>query len=490
MGPAREDAVTALAERVRRDLDILAYPNVDWVQPAIHRSGLHVHDVVVVGAGQSGLAVALGLRRDGVTNVLVLDRATEGREGPWETFARMDKLRTPRFLVGLEQGIPSLCLRSWYEARYGEDAWLALDRLPRIEWMAYLRWYRGSLGLPVRNETALETVEPDGDVLALRVRSPSGPETLLARRLVLATGYDGGGEWRIPAHIREALPPEVCRHSNTVIDFGRVRGKRVGVLGHGASAFDASLAALRNGAASVDLCFRRAGLPGVNPHRWIEFAGFLKHFPDLDDAVRWRVNHHFDKVDQPPARHSFDAAHAFANFRVHPGAPWTRVAWEDGEVKVETPSGRLAFDEVVCATGSAIDLGHRPELRPFAGEIARWADRYVPPPEEAHPTLEQYPYLGAHYELQPRTAGQASFLERIYAFNFSAIVSMGPHSTSISGHKYSIPRIVAGITRSLFREQAGWLVPALEAYDEVELELPVRDCAPSVALFESPHAAE
>lgn len=479
-------SVEDLSERVRRDQEILAYPNVDWVQPLPHRSGGHVYDVVIVGGGQSGMGVAFGLRRDGVTNVLVIDRAPEGYEGPWETYARMDKLRTPRFLVGLEQGLPNLCLRRWYEARYGEEAWLALDRLPRQEWMAYLRWYRRTLDLPVRNDTALEAIEPDGPHFALRVRGPAGAEVLLARRVVLATGYDGGGEWRIPAHIRDALPQFACRHSNTPIDFAPMRGKRIGVLGHGASAFDASLAALRNGAASVDLCFRRPALPGVNPHRWIEFAGFLKHFPDLDDAVRWGVNHRFEEVDQPPARHSFDAAHAFPNFRVHPGTPWTTAAWEDGEVRIDTPGGQFAFDMVVCATGSALDLAHRPELRPFAGDIARWADRYDPPPEEAHPILAQYPYLGRHYEFQPRS-GDASFLKRIHAFNFSAIVSMGPHSTSVSGHKYSIPRIVSGITRSLFREQSAWLIPALKAYDEVELELPVRDGAPPVSLFDTPH---
>ncbi|MGQ9369283.1 NAD(P)-binding domain-containing protein [Azospirillum sp. ST 5-10] len=479
-----EERLEALAQRVRRDLEILAYPNVDWVQPVTHSSGARVHDVAVVGGGQSGLGVALGLKRDGVTDVVVIDRNPAGFEGPWETFARMDKLRTPRFLVGLDQGLPNLCLRTWYEACHGEEAWLALDRLPRPEWMAYLRWYRQTLGIAVRNETVLEAIEPDGPVLALRLGTPAGPEVLLARRVVLATGYDGGGEWRVPAEIRAALPDPVCRHSNGPIDFAPMRGKRVGVLGHGASAFDAALAALRHGAASVDLCFRRPALPGVNPHRWIEFAGFLKHFPDLDDAVRWSVNHHFDAVDQPPARHSFDAAHAFDAFRVHPGAPWSRVAWVDGEVRVETPAGRFAFDTVVCATGSAIDLAHRPELRPFAGAIALWEDRYVPPPEEAHPTLGRYPYLGRHYELQPRRPGEADFLQRIYAFNFAAIVSMGPHSTSISGHKYSIPRVVAGVTRSLFREQSDWLVPALRAYDEVELELPVRDSAPPVSLFD------
>jgi hypothetical protein len=40
--------------------------------------------------------------------VLLLDRNPAGHEGPWETFARMAVLRTPKTLVGSELGVPSL----------------------------------------------------------------------------------------------------------------------------------------------------------------------------------------------------------------------------------------------------------------------------------------------------------------------------------------------------------------------------------------------
>ncbi len=484
-----DDRLDALAARVREDLATMAYPNVDWVQPIHHRSGQPVLDVVVVGGGQSGLCTAFNLRCDGVVRVLVIDANPAGYEGLWGRFARMDRLRTPRFLVGLERGLPNLSVRAWFEAKYGATAWLALDRIPRLDWMDYLRWYRRTLDLPVRNETVIEAIEPDGEVFALKVATADGPDTILARRVVLATGYDSGGQWHVPGFLKDALPAGVCHHSNQAIDFAAVAGQRVGVLGHGASAFDAALAALRHGAASVDLCFRRDKLPTSNPHRWFEFAAFLKHFPELDDATRWSVNHHVDAVDQPPARHSYDAAHAFANFRVHANSPWSRVDY-DGTVRVETPRDSFRFDVVVAATGSHVDLRLRPELRGFVGDIALWQDRFEPPPEERHPSLGRYPYLDGAYAFQARTPGAAPFLSRIFAFNFSSIVSCGPHSTSISGHKYAIPRLVQGITSSLFLEQQAWLVPTLKRYDEVELHLPVRDGAPSASLFGEIRAAE
>lgn len=32
--------------------------------------------------------------------------------------------------------------QSYYEARYGAEAWAALDKIPKEQWMEYLVWYR------------------------------------------------------------------------------------------------------------------------------------------------------------------------------------------------------------------------------------------------------------------------------------------------------------------------------------------------------------
>lgn len=469
---AAEEQLDALGERVHREFEMLAYPASDWVEPVLDAEGRRVYEVVIVGAGQSGMAAAQGLIRDGITNILIIDRSPEGSEGPWQTYARMAYLRTPKYLVGMEHGLPSLSTRAWYEAKHGVGSWESVDRVGREEWMEYLRWYRKVLRLPVRNGVELVDIAPATRWLDLSVESESGRETLRARRVVLATGYEGAGEWRIPPAIAAALPAGRCFHSNTVIDFAPFRDKRVGILGHGASAFDAAITALGNGARSVDLCFRRPAIPSVNPHRWIEFVGFLKHFPDLDDSVRWSVNHYFDAVCQPPARHSYQTAQTYPNFAMHAGAPWLAVGMEGDAIRVETPRRTFAFDLVICATGSMVDLPARRELRSVVADIALWRHRYAPPPEEAHDTLGLFPYLGRYYELQELAPGAAPLLDRIYAFNFSGIVSMGPHSTSISGHKYSVPRLVRGITRSLFLEQQNRLMTGLRAYDERELDWP------------------
>src|SRR5271156_2357152 len=85
------------------------------------------HNVVLVGGGQTGSALAFALRRAGIGKVSVIDAAEdEDRAGVWLTAARMKLLRTPKNLAGPELGIPALSFQSWYEARHGQDAYAAI----------------------------------------------------------------------------------------------------------------------------------------------------------------------------------------------------------------------------------------------------------------------------------------------------------------------------------------------------------------------------
>lgn len=125
---------------------------------------------------------------------------------------------------------------------------------------------------------------------------------------------------------------------------------------------------------------------------------------------------------------------------------------------------------VIAATGTRYDLARRPELSGIAELIATWADRYTPVPEEAHPTLGRLPYLGSHYEFLEKMPGTAPFLAHIFAFNFAAMLSMGPVSTSITGQRFGAPRVVRGVSRSLFLEQKDELLDSLRNFAEPEID--------------------
>ena len=143
--PVHAQSLETLEARVRLELTLLDHPKSEWVPARTHKSGQHVYDVLVVGGGQSGLGALFALGREKVTNILAVDRSTAGREGPWVTYARMRQLRTHKDITGPALGIPSLTPRAWYTARYGDDAWDALGRIPRTEWQEDLNWDRQTL---------------------------------------------------------------------------------------------------------------------------------------------------------------------------------------------------------------------------------------------------------------------------------------------------------------------------------------------------------
>lgn len=458
------DGLRALNLRVAHDLDCLAYPNKMWVPEKRDPSGREVSNVLIVGGGQTGLAVAFQLRRSGVDRVRVVDSQPQCREGPWITFARMETLRTRKDLIGLEAGIPSLTFRAWYEARFGAAGWDALDRIPRRTWMDYLLWFRNVLGLAVDNGCEVRGIAPAGGLLEVTVATGGRRETLLARKVVLATGIEGGGGRNIPALVADRLPGDLYAHTADAIDFGRLEGKRVGVLGAGASAFDNAAVALEEGAAEVHLFVRRPRIPSVTFFRWMDFNGFLQHFADLDDAGRWKIMGLVFRNSTPPPKDSVARVARHRNFHLHLGQPWTGARMVGERAEVTTPEGSFVFDFLILGTGFRSDLAARPELAGLARHVALWRHRYRPPMGLEHAALAELPYLGPSFELTQKEPGTAPFLGNVHFIGATSTLSMGP-TGRVNGMKFGIPRLVAGITRDFYLEDADRFAETLRAFD-------------------------
>ncbi|MDQ0456839.1 NAD(P)-binding domain-containing protein [Rhizobium paknamense] len=465
--PDADPALNRLAEAARADLALLGFPAAPWSPPLATETGLPVDDVAIVGGGQSGITIAAQFIWDGLS-VSLFDAAPAGEEGPWTTFARMEELRTPKTLVGNEFNVANLSVRRWFETRYGEAAWQALPRIPRTDWKAYLDWYASVFGIRIANETRVIEIAPEGPLLAVTTECRGRTERRLARTVVLATGFDGAGAWQVPGFIGEALPRHRYDHTNGPVDFTRLKGRRVGVLGHGASAFDNAIKALQSGATSVDLCFRRKKLPRTNPLRAMESPLLMTHFPELSDLTRWQIARFFRRSDQPPPLRSFETALSMQGFRLRPATPWLAVREVKDGVEVETPQGVLIFDHLLLATGLHVDPALRPELRNIAGRAKTWGDCFKPPMGEEDDRLAQLPYLDQHFAFEPKDPAE-DWLTRIFAFNSLSAVSQGPHSTSISGHRHALPRLVRGVERRLLLDREHSLLPELEAYSPNDL---------------------
>jgi FAD-dependent urate hydroxylase len=460
-----------LERTVRRDLELIAHPRLSWLKPRTV-GGTRVRDVLIVGAGQGGLATGFALKRDRVDNILLVDGAPYGQEGPWVTFARMPTLRSAKDQTGPDLNVPSLTYQAWHEAQWGSADWQAMTLIPATKWNDYLLWFRHITELPVCNETAVTRItsgRTDDDLPCLAACLSTG-ETVHARKIVLATGQNGTGRWWMPDFI-ESLPAPFRAHSADAIDFGRLAGKTLAVLGAGASAFDNAVVALERGAQAVHLFCRRPEPTLVQPYRWLTFSGFLRHIGDMPDEWRWRFMQHILGLREGFPPETWARVVAFENFTMHVGRPWTGARVEDGRVRLETPRGPFTADFVICGTGVDHDPRLRQELAGFADNIATWGDRYTPPAEERNERLARFPYLTPDYAFAEKTPGRTPWIADIHLFGIGTTMSFGPSGSSINAMAIAVPKLAAGVTRGLFRLGLAEYWRDLLAYDEQQVEL-------------------
>ncbi len=479
--------LAALEARLTQDLAWLELPAKPWVIPRTHQDQAMV-EVAIIGGGMAGLAAAASLKMQGIPAV-IFDRSPEGFEGPWATTARMETLRSPKHLVGPAIGLPALTFRAWFEAQYGALAWDALDKIPRLQWMDYLRWYRKVLALDVRNLHAVEKVLPLAqDRVALRVRRcASGTQNdagdshdvasaavndqdliVFARRVVLATGRDGLGASWVP-EFAHSLPRESWAHSSDVMDYHKLCGLRVGVIGGSASAMDSAATALEAGAASVDLLIRRAVMPLINKSKGAGSPGHSQGFHHLPDDWRWRIRHYMNAEQTPPPRGSTLRVSRHPQARFNMGCPVLKAEMQGRVILLSTPKGLFELDFLVFATGFRVKLEARPEFASFASHIRFWRDRYQPAPGCEDEELSESPDLGPAFEFLPREKGACPGLSSIHCFAYPAVMTHGPLSGDIPAISDGARRLADGLAASFFQEDVAEHFERIKDYADPEL---------------------
>lgn len=449
----------ALEQRVRFDLACLNYPPPNWMVPST------ASDVVVIGAGMAGLVLTFSLLRNGIRNIRCVDRNPDGFEGPWVTYARMETLRSPKVVTGPAAGIPSLTFCAWFVAQFGTAAWEALDKIPRVMWMDYLRWYRTVLALPVENGVEVQRIRSQDGLLALDLADGC----ILTRKVVMAIGREGLGRPRIPAFMRD-IPRRFWAHTADDIDFTALRGKRVAVVGGGASAMDNAGEALEAGCAGLRMLIRRRDLPRINKLTGIGSGGFTHGYRESSDAWKWRTMYYSDETGPPAPRNSTlrVSRHRDAHFHLGSGIEEMRLC--DGHVRVRTTRGKsFDADFVILATGFTVETTARPEIAAYADMIATWADRYTPPPDLASAELGGFPYLGPHFQFTEKQPGAAPFLADIHCFNHAASLSIGKVAGDIPGISIGAAWLADGIAAQFYNRdiEAHWQI--LLDFDKPEL---------------------
>lgn len=466
--PQMSTGLAVLEAQLAQDLELLELPAKPWV-PMRSDDSEPVRDVVIIGAGMCGLAATAKLMLTGINNIVAYDAAPAGLEGPWVTFARMQTLRSPKSLHGPALNLARLTFRAWFTAQWGAEAWDALDKIPKGQWMDYLIWYRKVLSLPVRNNVRMTGIAPVGDLIAIDIE---GAETgrVLTRRLVLATGRSGLGGFSVPDFLK-GIDRAYWAHSADDIDFTALKGKRVAVIGAGASSMDNAATALEAGAGSVDMLIRRKEMPRINKMTGIGSQGVVHGMYYLPDAWKWKFVDYTASTQTPPPRSSTLRVSRHANARFLLDCGIVAVKQDAGALLIETTQGPMRYDFLIAATGFSNDFTGRPEFEALAPHIRNWADgRYVGEMGPARGNMLEAPDLGPAFEFQERLPGSCPMLAHIHCFNDAAMLTHGKVSGDIPAVSAGADRLVRGIAASLFAEDVDTHFDNLVAYDIPELQ--------------------
>lgn len=455
------DSLVALA---RQELAQLNFPPATWVPQAAGPDGKPLLDVLVVGGGMCGQTATFALLREGVRNIRCVDREPKGREGPWATYARMEILRSPKHLTGPDLGVAALSYRAWHEAKFGAAHWEKLHKIARLDWRDYLLWVRDTAGLPVENDVEIVSLNLKEKFIEIQTNT----STFHARKVVLALGRDGSGELRWPDF--ETFNPDNrgarVFHSADDIDFKALKGKRIGILGMGASAFDNAGEALEAGATQVTMFARRPYMPQVNKSKWTAFRGFQHGYASLDDAHRWRFYTYIFNEQVPPPYESVLRCEKHAGFALRFSEGWNDLAEDSNQITVKTPRQLHSFDAVIVCTGFDVNLIERPEIASFRDAIATWGAHVSQQEAEKYPEEARFPYLGDAFQLTGTQPG----LKRVHVFNHGSTMSHGALGGDIPGVDIGATRLAQGIARDLFLEDADLHWQRLQAHNEDEMK--------------------
>jgi hypothetical protein len=201
----------------------------------------------------------------------------------------------------------------------------------------------------------------------------SDGDTVLARRVVVAVGILHFRH--LPAFLAD-LDPELVSHSSQYGPFSHMRGRRVAVVGAGASALDLA-ALLHETGTDVSVISRREaiefhGAPGYRPlwRRMVRPTSGIGNgwrlrafssFPKLFYYLPERVRHHQVGSLLGPSTGWFMRDRVVGRIPIFAGSTPLKAAAEEGRIRLDLATANatkrtMVFDHVIAATGYKIDL--------------------------------------------------------------------------------------------------------------------------------------
>ncbi len=436
-----------LEQQIQRDFEYLNLPINPWVLSGNQIASQKL-DVAIIGGGMSGITAAFALKLKGV-NAMVFDQAKDGQEGPWIKPALMETLRSPKHVLGPAMASPSLSFQAWFKAQFGHSAWEQLDKIPRLQWGEYLQWFKKITQPQIQNEYCLIdlTVLENGSELTFQ--TPTGIQQYFAEHIILAMGMESFSEPNIPKFMND-IPNLYWEHSYAGTDYSRFKDRDIAVVGYSAGAMDSSATALENGAKSVEILIRASDMPRVNRGKVAGNAGFSCAYQHFTDAQKWHYSDYVAKAKTPAPHGSTLRVSRHSNAYFNFDSPILDVSLQGEKLNIRTPDAVFIVDYLILATGYRITWDKKDALAQLSPYIKTWADAYEIPEDEENSGLASQPYVSRYFQLQAKDNLPLAGIERLYCFNLSASVSMGPVIGLIPGTNVGAERVAEKIVSQLY----------------------------------------
>lgn len=456
-----------LEQRIKEDFTHLNIPQKPWVITDNFLQDKKI-DVVIIGAGMSSLALSLALSVEGV-NAVIFEKHKDGKEGPWKKPALMQTLRSPKHAIGPALNFPSLTFQAWFKAQFGQNAWDNLDKIPRLQWHDYLQWFKKVTQPYIIYEHELVDLKVlgKGSLLSFKTTNNNIKE-YFASHTVLAMGIDSFSSPNIPTFMK-GVSDKQWEHAYDGSEYSRFNNLDIGVVGYSAGAMDSAATALENGAKSVEILCRCQDFPRVNRGKVAFNSGYLNSYPYWSDQQKWDFNYYL-KQERTPAPHGSTLRvsrhkNAYFNFDEHISS----VKTNKNKIHVYTNKQIFVFDYLILATGFSLNWSKYTWLSYIKKHTKQWVDQYT---SNTFPDvgLSKAPYLTTDFEFIKKSTFIEADFSRLYCFNFSASISLGPLVGMIAGIEKGAPHLAKAIAHKIYLEHFDKHINNIKISEDFELE--------------------
>lgn len=317
-------------------------------------------DVAIIGAGPYGLSCAAHLRGRGVEHVIFGSPMAAWRENMPAGMS----LKSDGFASSLYDPEGRETLRRYCADNDLPYADLGLP-VPLETFIAYGLYFQTQV-VPYLDRREVVHVSAGHGRFSLHLND--GDE-LVAKRLVLATGIN---YYRyIPRELRH-LPIEALTHSNDHQDVTQLHGRKIAIIGRGASAVDLAMLAHEAGA-EVQLVSRTSHIDFHAPPResrslWVRLRypttgvgpGWWNLFywraPGLFHRLPAKLRHHHVRTALGPAPGWFVRQRVEGKFPIHLGRQIAGATLKNSHVALHLADtdgkpSELKVDHIIAATG-------------------------------------------------------------------------------------------------------------------------------------------